>query len=205
MESAPNSDEPIKSTDERNLSWGRKFFELRDYTPIPLIILLFVYNTACVLSVVVGLLMVMLGELIRVYSVGFIGSISRTRKDRTGGKLIQDGPFSFVRNPLYVGNFFIATGIAVFGGHVGLIFLTIALFVTQYFFIVTYEEDLLKKTFGEEYMSYCQKVPAWFPSKKFELENLQWPDNFSPAIKSETKTLMTIFAIIFILTIQASI
>ena len=58
------------------ISTGQWFFKNRDYTPIPLILLLLLFGDPNVRSDL-GLLLVVLGELIRVYSVSFIGSISR--------------------------------------------------------------------------------------------------------------------------------
>ena len=184
-------------------SLGSWLFKYRDYTPIPLIVLLFVFACSSVRSAFVGMLLVTFGELVRIYSVAFIGSISRTRKQNLGAKLIVEGPFSYVRNPLYVGNFFITLGIAVFGGNAGIVVLSILLFAFQYYHIVRYEEGLLFETFGEDYQKYCLEVPAWFPKKKPSLENLEWPDNFSPALKSERRTLTTIIAVLVILSLLA--
>jgi hypothetical protein len=81
--------------------------------------------------------------------------------------------------------------------------LSILLFAFQYHYIVKYEEGLLFEAFGEKYQSFCQDVPPWFPRKKLALEGLEWPDTFSPAIRSEQKTLMTIVTVIVILAILA--
>ena len=182
---------------------GEALFKYRDYTPIPLIILLFYFADSTVRTAALGITLVVAGELFRIYSVAFIGSISRTRKGNLGARLIKEGPFSFMRNPLYVGNFLITLGVSVFGGHLGVIALAVVLFSVQYYYIVKYEEELLRKTFGEEFDEFCREVPPWLPTKKLELDKIEWPDNFSPAIKSEKKTLMTIFSVIGILSLLA--
>ncbi len=182
---------------------GEKIFKLRDYTPIPLIILLLIFAKPTVVTATFGLLIVMLGELLRIYAVGFIGSISRTRKNRTGGNLISSGPFGYVRNPLYVGNFFISFGLAVFAGNLFIMLLTALLFGIQYFFIVKYEESLLTKTFGDEYRQYCEKVPAWFPRRGIKVDELEWPDTLSPALRSEKKTLMAIAGVLLFLLLRS--
>lgn len=188
---------------ESTYSFGEKIFKARDYTPIPLIVLIFLLHDTSVQSAVIGMIMILFGELIRIYSVAFIGSISRTRKNRTGGSLIRSGPFSYVRNPLYVGNFFISTGVATFAGNIYLVIATAVLFAFQYYHIVKYEESWLKQSFGDEYAEFCRDTPAWFPQKSIKVDQLEWPDTFSPALKSEQKTLMAISAIIGILTIMA--
>lgn len=172
---------------------GQKLFEWRDYTPIPLILLVLFTAEPSVRSATLGTLLAIAGELVRVYSVAFIGSISRTRNtSSTGSGLITRGPFSWVRNPLYVGNFFITFGMAVFSGISWVMVLTVLLFAFQYYAIVKYEEKLLTERFGAEYEAYMKTTPAWFPSRLPSLEGLEWPDTFTPALRSERRTLTAI-------------
>lgn len=183
-------------------SLGAKLFELRDYTPIPLILLLLVFAEPSARSATLGMLFVVLGELIRIYSVAFIGSVSRTRNtDSAGAALITTGPFAYVRNPLYVGNFCITFGIAWYGGIVWLVLLAAALFAFQYHCIVKYEESLLKSKFGQQYEDYLHTVPAWVPARWPGLESIEWPTSFSGALKSERRTLSAIAAMLLALMI----
>jgi protein-S-isoprenylcysteine O-methyltransferase Ste14 len=188
---------------ETRVELGEWFFKARDYTPIPLIFLLLFFGEPSVKSATIGLLLIMLGELFRIYSVGFIGTISRTRSQSTGQRLITEGPFSYVRNPLYVANFLITLGFTVFGGNLWLLALTVILFVVQYYFIVAYEENLLLAKFGEEYEDYRLRVPRWIPDRLPNLDQMMWPDTFTPALKSEKRTLTTIFSLIFLLALFA--
>jgi protein-S-isoprenylcysteine O-methyltransferase Ste14 len=188
---------------ETRVELGEWFFKARDYTPIPLIFLLLIFGQPTVKSATIGLLLIMLGELFRIYSVGFIGTISRTRSQSTGQRLITEGPFSFVRNPLYVANFLITLGFTVFGGSLWLLGLTVVLFIVQYYFIVAYEENLLLAKFGEEYEEYRLRVPRWIPDRWPNLDQMMWPDTFTPALKSEKRTLTTIFSLIFLLALFA--
>lgn len=172
---------------------GAKLFELRDYTPIPLIVLVLFVAEPSVRSATIGTLITVCGELFRIYSVAFIGSVSRTRNTSSAGaNLITSGPFAFVRNPLYCGNFLICLGIAVFSGVTWVVLLTVALFAFQYYCIVKYEEKLLLEKFGTEYAEYMTKVPAWIPSRLPALAEIEWPDTFSPALRSERRTLAAV-------------
>ncbi|SME97370.1 methyltransferase family protein [Pseudobacteriovorax antillogorgiicola] len=181
---------------QSKISIGQWFFRNRDYTPIPLIILLLFFGKPTVASASLGLLCVVFGELIRIYSVSFIGGVSRTRSDSTGQSLVATGPFSMVRNPLYLGNFFISFGFSLFGGEAWIALLTVAMFAVQYFFIVQYEESILSQKFGDEYSNYRKRVPAFIPLNLPKLEQVEWPRDFSPALKSEKRTLTTIFALL---------
>lgn len=80
-----------------------------------------------------------------------------------GHMLIQDGPYSLVRNPIYTGMFglLVATGLAVGRGIPLLV--AIVLFALGTYIRVHREERLLRDAFGSEFEAYAQKVPALIP------------------------------------------
>lgn len=179
---------------------GQKLFELRDYTPIPLVLIMLGLSEPSASSATIGTIVVMLGELLRIYSVAFIGCLSRTRNVKTtGGDLITHGPFGIVRNPLYCGNFLITIGFAIYGGKFWIIVLATAMFVFQYYAIVAFEESLLKARFGGEFEAYKKLVPAWIPKRWPELTELEWPQTFTPALRSERRTLTGIVVMLLLL------
>jgi protein-S-isoprenylcysteine O-methyltransferase Ste14 len=181
---------------------GEMLFKLRDYTPIPLIILMLMLARPGVFSVTIGMLLIFAGELFRIYSVAFIGGVSRTRSDSTGPELIRNGPFAFTRNPLYVGNFLISFGFSVYSGSIIVMLATVMLFAFQYHHIVMYEEALLAGRFGADYDRFRQMVPRWIPNRLPDLDQIEWPHNFGPAIKSEKRTLSAIGILMLALLIK---
>lgn len=74
-------------------------------------------------------------------------------------KLITAGPFSYTRNPIYIGLLLVATGISI-TLHSWFIFLIYFLYVYIRKAIAT-EEKLLDSHFGPEYKAYKQKVPRF--------------------------------------------
>jgi len=80
-----------------------------------------------------------------------------------GHTLIQDGPYSFVRNPIYTGMFgmLIATGLAA-GRWIPLLS-AILIFALGTYIRIYREERLLREGFGAEFEAYARKVPAVFP------------------------------------------
>ena len=80
-----------------------------------------------------------------------------------GHTLIQDGPYRFVRNPIYTGmlGLLVATGLAV-TGRIPLL-LAIMLFVAGTGIRIQSEERLLRQAFGSEFEAYARKVPALIP------------------------------------------
>jgi len=80
-----------------------------------------------------------------------------------GHKLVTEGPYSVVRNPIYTGMFgmLLASGLAV-SHWLGLL-IAIAVFAVGTFIRVRSEEKLLRGAFGAEFEAYARKVPAVIP------------------------------------------
>jgi protein-S-isoprenylcysteine O-methyltransferase Ste14 len=80
-----------------------------------------------------------------------------------GHKLVTQGPYSVVRNPIYTGMFgmLLATGLAV-SHWIGLV-LAIVVFAIGTFIRVRSEERLLREMFGREFDKYASTVPAVIP------------------------------------------
>jgi protein-S-isoprenylcysteine O-methyltransferase Ste14 len=79
------------------------------------------------------------------------------------GELATDGPYSVVRNPLYLGNLL---GVVGFGFAVEQPYLALALglgFAAFYPAVVANEERQLGRIFGERYAAYRAAVPRWIP------------------------------------------
>lgn len=80
-----------------------------------------------------------------------------------GHKLITEGPYSLVRNPIYLGMFgmLVATGLAL--GRWWILPLACAIFLLGTAIRIRSEERLLSAAFGEEFEAYARRVPAFFP------------------------------------------
>ncbi len=80
-----------------------------------------------------------------------------------GHKLITEGPYRVVRNPIYTGMFgmLLATGLAV-SHWIGLL-AAIVVYAIGTVIRVRSEEKLLRGAFGAEFDAYAQRVPAVIP------------------------------------------
>ena len=99
----------------------------------------------------------------RIWAIRHIGRSARTRL-RKAKKLVNSGPYQYVRNPIYIGNFFIIAGFCVLSELLWFFPIMVAFFIFQYSFIVHWEEDLLFERFGVRYQSYCLEVNRWVPT-----------------------------------------
>ena len=80
---------------------------------------------------------------------------------RGSDHLVTGGPFSFTRNPIYLGNTMLMIGIGLIAGIVWFILLApVDAFVTQKLAIER-EERHLEIRFGKKYRDYAKKVRRW--------------------------------------------
>ena len=157
-----------------------------------------------VTSLLVGFIIALLGELIRLWGVSWAGSETRTTGSVGGSFLIVSGPFAHVRNPLYVGNMMLYLGIGImsFALFPYLQVAALIFFAIQYYFIVIEEEKYLKETFGEAYDDYATKVPRFFMKViPYKPGSVEQPDyEFKKGLLSEKRTLQA-FGIVTIILI----
>ena len=79
------------------------------------------------------------------------------------GELATGGPYSIVRNPLYLGNLAGAVGFGFAVEQPYLAALLGLVFALFYPSVVAREEARLAAIFGERYGKYCARVPHWVP------------------------------------------
>jgi len=102
-----------------------------------------------------GIVLLIVGESIRFWALGFV--------EKKGQKLAMSGPYAFVRNPLYVGNFFLGLGVAVIVWNWIILALFLAGFLGIYTGTIRGEEKHLREMFGKPYEDYCKNVPSFLP------------------------------------------
>ena len=104
-----------------------------------------------------GVSFILLGQLFRASARGF-----KAENSKEGNALVQGGPYSLVRNPMYLGIFLIGLGIVLmlFKWWVLIIFLAVS--IIRYVPLTRKEEKKLLQLFPETYPAYCKKVPYRF-------------------------------------------
>src|SRR5438034_11016159 len=79
-------------------------------------------------------------------------------------RLVIQGPYRFVRNPMYIGAGLALAGAALFYESLPLLGYSCLFFLVTHLFVVSYEEPALRRTFGQEYEAYCDRIRRWWPS-----------------------------------------
>jgi protein-S-isoprenylcysteine O-methyltransferase Ste14 len=171
-------------------------------------VLLAAFGKPSAFSVTLGLPIAIAGELVRCWAVGYSGVT--TREDHvTAPELVTAGPYAYVRNPLYVGNFITAAGFALaftggnsFGKRAALIAASLGTMAAVYATIIPHEEQYLRSQFGEPYERYRASVPQIVPALEPQSDQRgEWkPDVIA---KAETNTFLTFGAMLAVLALKA--
>jgi len=181
--------------DIRNL-----FFKFRGFTPVPLVIVVLIFAKPTITSLLWGIGIMIVGEMIRIWGVAYAGGATRTR-DVGAPFLVTAGPFARVRNPLYLGNLLMYSGAALTANIwlPWLVFVTLIFFGIQYHLIVNLEEEKLTELFGDQYLKYKSQVPRFIPSIRPLKEQTDTQPNYAMALKSEKSTFMSFTTIIILM------
>lgn len=113
----------------------------------------------------IGAGIVVLGLLFRVYSAAYLrGRHIVTKID--AAELCVSGPFAYVRNPLYIGNFIVGVGCTLaFNEWYGYAAFLLE-FGLMYSVIIPYEERFLAGQFGQAYLDYKAATGRFLPRLK---------------------------------------
>ena len=159
-------------------------------------------------SIATGLPLAFVGEAIRMWAVGYSGVTTRSDKV-TAPALVTAGPYAYVRNPLYVGNFLTAAGFAIaYTGknspavRAALVAGSLAAMIGVYAVIVPHEEAYLREAFGPEFDEYAERVPPVFPLVE-PAEPQQGSYDPDVIVKAESRTFLTFGAMLGVLALKA--
>jgi protein-S-isoprenylcysteine O-methyltransferase Ste14 len=106
-------------------------------------------------SLTVGLIVSALGLALRAWAAGHL------EKNR---ELADGGPYSYTRNPLYVGTLTVALGFVIASRRWELGVLFAIVFLGIYLPVVELEEQHLRTLFGRAYAEYARRVPRLIPT-----------------------------------------
>jgi protein-S-isoprenylcysteine O-methyltransferase Ste14 len=187
---------------------GAHLFRWRSYLPLfflPVIMLALVnftyiggsetlddlWDTFCLGVAAVGLAL-------RVLTVGYVPrhTSGRNTRQQKAAALNTTGLYSVVRHPLYLGNFLIWLGVALFAHTGWLLLVTVLAFWIYYERIMFAEEEFLRTTFGAEFEAWAAETPAIIPDLR------RWrppalPFSWKAVLARENSTLLATIVIFF--------
>ena len=188
---------------ERLIVWGNFLFRWRSYTPLILLplmvperdIFLFPPEWAILESGYIGacLAFSLIGEIMRILTVGSTpsGTSGRNTKTQAANVLNTTGIYSIVRNPLYLGNYLIFMGITLLLQSWAIPIIFTLVFAIVYICIILAEEDFLLNKYGETFVEFQERVPAFIP--KISLWNsIDRVWSWRRALRREHDTILSI-------------
>ncbi len=132
----------------------RKFFSGRRRFQLAWIFAILLIFSAKQVPSLLGISVCFVGATLRFISSGFL---------RKEAKLAIGGPYSYTRNPLYLGTFIMALGATISVGAYWLTLVSGIVFYFNYHYVIDHEERKLPGYFGQPYLEYCKLVPRFIP------------------------------------------
>ena len=105
------------------------------------------------------------GAALRTWGASYLGATTVQRGGMVGDHVIAEGPFRFVRNPLYLGTVLHTIALACLMRPEAAV-LCIALITLLQFRLIGREEPYLLERMGSAYAAYTAAVPRFLPSLK---------------------------------------
>ena len=161
----------LKESFEKSGNW---LFRYRSY--IPVIFLLTAFPVIAITPVPVfsesltclSVILSLMGVGVRAYTIGTTprGTSGRNTSKQVAETLNTSGIYSLVRHPLYLGNYMMWAGLALFAYNIWYFIIVSLVFWIYYERIMFAEEAFLQGKFGEVFQVWASQVPAFFPRFK---------------------------------------
>jgi protein-S-isoprenylcysteine O-methyltransferase Ste14 len=136
------------------------------------------FSIATPVVIVLGALAAALGALFRVWGAAYLGYDVVHHAEMQAGSVIAAGPYRYVRNPLYIGGWFMMAAVSLLMPPSGALF-TMVLVTVFYLRTILSEEAFLQAKLGDPYRAYLAAVPRLMPSLRPSLPaasaNPNWP------------------------------
>lgn len=119
----------------------------------------------------IGIFFALAGAMLRTWGSAYIspGVVASPQLHTAAGRLLEDGPYRRLRNPLYLGTFLHALALSLLMPRSGAIFTIVCIGGLQVALALAEQRYLLVK-FGQAYEAYCALVPAVWPAFRSKLK-----------------------------------
>lgn len=117
---------------------------------------------------IIGLVLVVAGIVLQLWSA-MILAVAITNPTDPGGSLAKEGPYRYVRNPIYITGAMVFIGLYLIYAEFRPVDLVAAIVVGSllHFYVVRIEEPATLKRLGAPYDEYRGRVPRWVPEPPF--------------------------------------
>lgn len=155
---------------------------------------------------VVCLLISFVGLGIRAITIGHTpkGTSGRNTIEQQAESLNTTGMYSVVRHPLYLGNLFMGLGIALFAHMWSVTLIYVLAFCVYYERIMYAEEAYLRERFGNVFVEWASRTPAFIPNfKSWKQPSL--PFSLRNVLRREYSGIFALIVTLFVLEVVGDI
>jgi protein-S-isoprenylcysteine O-methyltransferase Ste14 len=158
-------------------------------------LLRFTYATPAV--IVLGALIALLGAVLRVWGTAYLGYGTVHHGEMQAGGVMADGPYRYVRNPLYIGGWCMMAAMAFAMPATGALF-SMTLLTVFLLRLILGEEAFLTGQLGEPYREYMNAVPRLFPRLRAGLPAAGHKPHWMIALLSELNPIGVFITLAFL-------
>jgi protein-S-isoprenylcysteine O-methyltransferase Ste14 len=154
------------------------------------------FTFAAPMVIVFGALCALAGAILRVWGAAYLGYDVVHHGQMQGGSVMAAGPYRYVRNPLYLGGWFMMAAISLLMPPTGALF-TMVLVTVFYLRLILGEEAFLAAKLGEPYRDYLRAVPRLMPRLRSSLPCANAQPHWLIALLTEVNPIGIFVALVF--------
>lgn len=134
-----------------------------------------------------GAVIALLGILVRLYASGFV------MKNK---ELATDGPYAFVRHPLYTGNILMLVGFCLANGEIWPWLVGVFFLWFWYPTAISYEDNKLERIFGDSWRAWSANTPALMPRRVSgnQLSENHW--SFMKSMRENWEPVIVVYSLV---------
>jgi protein-S-isoprenylcysteine O-methyltransferase Ste14 len=155
------------------------------------------FSVATPVVIVAGALAALVGAVLRVWGAAYLGYSTVHHEEMQGGAVMAAGPFRHMRNPLYLGGWFMMLAICLLMTPTGALFVMV-LVTIFYLRLILGEEAFLTAKLGEPYKEYLRLVPRLVPRLRSGLPASQAKPHWLIAVLTEINPIGIFVALAFL-------
>jgi protein-S-isoprenylcysteine O-methyltransferase Ste14 len=126
------------------------------------------FTVAAPVVIAAAALIALIAAILRVWGAAWLGPTTVQHGQMQAGAVMADGPYRYVRNPLYLGVWFMVAALAFIMPPTGALF-TMVLITVFLLRLTLGEEAFLTAKIGEPYLNYLRAVPRLIPRLRSNL------------------------------------
>ena len=169
---------------------------LMEWLPLELARLHLVPFSAAVPAVLaIAAALAALGAILRVWGTAYLGPATVTHPDMKAPAVVANGPYRYVRNPLYIGLWCMVAAMALIMPPLGA---SLSLAVLSVFLLrlTLGEEAFLSTSLGDPYRAYLAAVPRFLPRLRNHLPHSTARPQWARALVAELTPISVLVAIV---------